>query len=67
MSSASCANTDQKKTKVVASDASTMSTFTGGEKITLAPNGCRQPAQSDHTGSHNQTLNEECCVLIDRS
>ena len=60
MSSASCAKTDQKKTKVAASDASTMSTFTGGEKITLAPNGCRQPAQSAHTGSQNQTLNEEC-------
>ena len=49
MSSASCANTDQKKTKVVASDASTMSTFTGGENTTRALKGCRQPAQSAHT------------------
>jgi len=60
MSSASCAKTDQKKTKVAASDASTMSTFTGGEKTTRAPNGCRQPAQSAHIGPQNQTLNDEC-------
>ena len=62
MSSASCANTDQKKTKVVASDASTMSTFTGGENTTRALKGCRQPAQSAHTDPQNQTLNDvrEC-------